>query len=253
MKGLKGKNAIVTGGGSGIGRQVAIRLAEEGVKVHILDINLKGAKESLGKLGDQAGMALEVDISDYDTVTNALKQILDVDETVSCLVNNAGWDRAIPFMETDADLWKKVIDINYLGPIHLLHATLPAMVKAGVGKVVNISSDAGRVGSSGESIYAGCKAGVIALGKSIAREVAKTGICINTVCPGPTDTALFADFAGEGDYGQRIRQGLERAIPMRRLGQPEDLAGVVAFLLSEDANFITGQVISVSGGLTMHG
>lgn len=253
MKGLTGKNVVITGAASGIGRQVAMRLAEEGVRVHILDINIAGAKETLASLGDQAGKAFAVDISDYNSVTEAITEIHEADGSIHCLVNNAGWDKAIAFMETDPHLWKKVIDINYLGPLHLLHATLPHMTKAGKGMIVNISSDAGRVGSSGEAVYAGCKAGVIALGKSIAREVARKGVCVNTVCPGPTDTALLEDFAGEGEYGQRIRQGLERAIPMKRLGQPEDLAGIVTFLLSDEASFITGQVISVSGGLTMHG
>jgi 2-hydroxycyclohexanecarboxyl-CoA dehydrogenase len=127
------------------------------------------------------------------------------------------------------------------------------MRASGTGRVVNISSDAGRVGSSGESVYAGCKAAVVAFGKSVARELARDGVCINAVCPGPTDTALFRDFAGEGEYAERLRAGLERAIPMRRLGQPDDVVGIVCFLLSEEARFITGQVISVSGGLTMHG
>ena len=132
-------------------------------------------------------------------------------------------------------------------------AVLPIMAEQGHGKVVNVASDAARVGSSGEAVYAGCKAAIIAFGKSVARELAKKGVCINTVCPGPTDTAFFREFAGEGEFAEKLKAGLERAIPMRRLGEPADVAGIVTFLASEEANFITGQVISVSGGLTMHG
>ena len=253
MKGLEGQNIIVTGAADGIGKHIALRLAEEGVKIHILDINGSGLEKMAALLGENAGLMLETDISDYARVKESVEKIVAETGVINGLVNNAGWDRAIPFLETDPDLWQKVIGINYSGPLHLMHAVLPYMAREGKGKVVNIASDAGRVGSSGEAVYAGCKAGVIALGKSLARELARRGICINAVCPGPTDTALLADFAGDGEYGQRIRQGLEKAIPMRRLGQPQDLAGMVAFLLSDEAGFITGQVISISGGLTMHG
>ncbi|MDH3726874.1 MAG: SDR family oxidoreductase, partial [Myxococcales bacterium] len=172
---------------------------------------------------------------------------------IDTLVNNAGWDRGAPFLETEPELWAKIIAINYQGPLNMHREVLPLMLDRKRGKVVNVASDAGRVGSSGEAVYAGCKAAVIAFGKSVAREMARSGICINSVCPGPTDTAFFRDFAGEGEYGEKLREGLRRAIPMRRLGQPDDIPGIVAFLASDDADFITGQVISVSGGLTMHG
>lgn len=250
MDGLTGRNALVTGAGAGIGAAIAGRLDREGVRVHVLDIS--AAAESVAQLS-HGGLALEADISDYDAVTSAINRLLEVDGHLDLLVNNAGWDHAAPFLETTPGLWRKVVDINYMGPIHVLHAVLPGMVAQGAGRVVNIASDAGRVGSTGEAVYAGCKAGVIALGKSIARELARSGVTINAVCPGPTDTRLFADFAGDGEFGERVRRGLERAIPMRRLGQPQDLAGIVAFMLSDEAEFITGQVISVSGGLTMHG
>lgn len=252
MEGLAGKNALITGAGGGIGAAIASRLDRAGVRVHVLDIDGVAAQARVAQL-EHDGLALEVDIADYDAVAAAVNRLLTVEGSIDLLVNNAGWDHAAPFLDTTPGLWRKVVDINYMGPIHVLHSVLPAMVVQGQGRVVNISSDAGRVGSTGEAVYAGCKAGVIALGKSIARELARSGITINAVCPGPTDTALFAEFAGEGEFGDRVRRGLERAIPMRRLGQPEDLAGIVAFLLSDEARFVTGQVVSVSGGLTMHG
>ena len=172
---------------------------------------------------------------------------------IDILVNNASWDVAMQFVETTPEFWDKVIAINLRGPLNLHHAVAPLMIDAGGGKVINIASDAGRVGSSGESVYSACKGGIIAFSKTLARETARKDVRVNVVCPGPTDTALLRSFMGEGEYGQKIYEGLKRAIPLKRLGQPEDIPGIVAFLASDDANFITGQVISVSGGSTMHG
>jgi len=172
---------------------------------------------------------------------------------IEILVNNAGWDRAAPFLETDEALWRKVVAINLMGPLNLHHAVLKGMGARGRGRVVNIASDAGRVGSSGEAVYSACKGGIIAFSKTIAREMARQRITINVVCPGPTDTALFRDFAGEGERGEKLKAALTRAIPFGRLGKPEDLPGAIVFLASDDAAFITGQVLSVSGGLTMNG
>ena len=169
------------------------------------------------------------------------------------LVNNAGWDKAAPFLASTPDLWKKLIDINLYGPINMHYAVLPRMVEKKRGRVVNIASDAGRVGSSGESVYSACKGGIIAFTKTLAREHARHNIQLNTVCPGPTDTPLLRSFAAEGEAGTKLIEGLTRAIPMKRLGQPTDYPGIVAFLASDDAAFITGQTISVSGGLTMNG
>ena len=255
MRGLNGKTVLVTGGGSGIGRAIAMRFAQEGSIVGIFDINLDGARESVEIIAKAGGKAIcrEVDITDYEAVKGNLVSLEAEAGPIGILVNNAGWDQAIGFLDTDPALWKKVIDINYYGPIHMHYAVLPGMVERGGGKVVNIASDAGRVGSSGEAVYAGCKAGVIALTKTLAREFARANINLNVVCPGPTDTPLLKEFAGDTDEGRRIVESLKRAIPMRRIGQPEDYPGIVAFLASDDADFITGQTISVSGGLTMHG
>lgn len=254
MRGLENKVAVVTGGGGGIGTQICSRLAAEGSLVAVLDIDGDAARRTVERIGDAGrACAVSVDITDPDSVRRAIAEVVEAYGTVDILVNNAGWDRGAPFLETDPELWAKIIAINYQGPLNMHREVLPLMASRGGGRVVNIASDAGRVGSSGEAVYAGCKAAVIAFGKSVARELARRGITINAVCPGPTDTAFFRDFAGEGEYGDKLRAGLERAIPMRRLGRPEDIPGIVAFLASDDATFITGQVISVSGGLTMHG
>ena len=253
MRGLQNKVAIVTGAGGGIGKEICARLAELGCHLAMFDVN----RDALGG-DDPANSDVNrsnhvVDVSDYDAVGHAVSAAIEIHGRIDILINNAGWDIAQPFIETKPEFWDKVIDINYKGPLNLHHHVLPHFVEQGHGKIINVSSDAGRVGSTGEAVYAGCKAALTGFGKSVARELAKSGICINTVCPGPTDTQLFAEFAGEGEFGQKVRQGLARAIPMRRLGQPEDVAGMIVFLASDDAGFITGQTISVSGGLTMHG
>lgn len=252
MRGLENQVAVVTGGGGGIGREICARFAEEGAHVAVLDIDAETARHTVQAIGDTA-RAFAVDITDPRSVKQAVADVVGALGTIDTLVNNAGWDRGAPFLETEPELWAKIIAINYQGPLNMHREVLPLMVERKRGKIINVASDAGRVGSSGEAVYAGCKAAVIAFGKSVAREMARNGICINAVCPGPTDTAFFRDFAGEGEYGEKLRQGLKRAIPMRRLGQPDDIPGIVAFLSSDDADFITGQVISVSGGLTMHG
>ncbi len=249
---LSEKVIVVTGGGGGIGRAISRRLVAEGARVAVTDLDLVAAEQTVTEAQGDA-KAFQIDIADALSVTQSLDNVIKHFGRIDGLVNNAGWDQGGSFLDLDPTVWDKIIAINYKGPLNMHHQVLPLMVEQGHGKIVNIASDAGRVGSSGEAVYAGCKAAVIAFGKSVARELARKGVCINAVCPGPTDTALFRDFAGEGEYGERLREGLKRAIPMRRLGEPEDVAGIVAFLLSDDANFITGQVISVSGGLTMHG
>jgi 2-hydroxycyclohexanecarboxyl-CoA dehydrogenase len=170
---------------------------------------------------------------------------------VDVLVNAAGWHELKPFLETDEALWQRVVEVNYKGCLRTTKAVLPGMIERRFGRIVNIASDAGRVGSSGESVYAGAKAAVIAFGKTIAREVATKGITVNAVCPGPTRTPMLEGMAGSDERGAKLIAALERAVPMKRLGEPADVAGAVASLASEQAGYITGQTLSVSGGLTM--
>lgn len=242
---------IVTGAASGIGRATAHRLGEEGAFVGILDRDAAGGEacaEAIRSAGGRA-LAIAVDITNGTQVEDAVAHFTKEAGEIRGLVNNAGWDVARPFLETEPEFWQKVIDINLVGPLHVTKAVLARMRDAGRGRVVSIASDAGRVGSSGEAVYAACKGGIIAFSKSVARELAKTGITLNCVCPGPTDTPLLANIEETG----RLAKALERAIPMGRLARPDDFPGLIAFLLSDEASFVTGQTISVSGGLTMHG
>lgn len=255
MRGLKDKVAIITGAAGGIGRSLVQRFLEEGARVAAFDLNQAGLDQVKAQFPQYAGQlsTVQLDITDHDAVVKAVQKVHADLKQIDILVNNAGWDVAKQFVDTTPDLWDKLIAINLKGPLSLQHAVVPLMVAAGGGKIVNIASDAGRVGSSGESVYAACKGGIIAFSKTLARETARVGVRVNVVCPGPTDTALLQSFTGGGEFGQKIYDGLKRAIPLKRLGQPEDIPGAVAFLASDDANFITGQVLSVSGGLTMHG
>ena len=233
MKGLKGKTAIVTGGAAGIGAAIVARFKDEGVKTIVFDLNAEK----------------KVDITDY----GAVKRAVDEAGPVDILVNNAGWDMFKPFLKTDPAFWQKIISINLLGAMNMLHCVLPGMVERGGGKVVTIASDAGRVGSSGEAPYSACKGGIIALTKTLARELASKGVRLNTVCPGLTETNMLTEFMKGAGNPEKLAEAYRRAIPIGRLGKPEDIAGAVLFLASDDAEFITGQTISVSGGLTMHG
>ena len=254
MRGLKDRNVLVTGGANGIGAAIARRLAEEGSAVAILDLDAAAGEKVVGEIKAACGRASShaVDISDYDAVKRAVESIESASGPVSFLVNNAGWDRAANFLDTTPEFWSKVVAINLYGPLNVSHIVLRGMAARGFGRVVNVASDAGRVGSSGEAVYSACKGGMIAFSKTMARELVSKGVIVNTLCPGPTDTAILRSFL-EGPDGAKIAEGLKRAIPMRRLGVPEDYPGLVAFLLSDDAAYITGQTISVSGGLTMQG
>jgi 2-hydroxycyclohexanecarboxyl-CoA dehydrogenase len=188
-------------------------------------------------------------VTDTASVTAGVQLASDGLGPIDVLVNNAGWDALRPFLETDEQFWDRIIEINFKGCLRVTHAVLPGMVERGWGRLVHLGSDAGRVGSSLESVYSGAKGGVIAFTKTIAREVARSGVTANTVCPGPTRTPLLEGMTKEG--GERLVESLTRAVPMRRLGEPEDAAAAVAFLASDVAGYVTGQTLSVSGGLTM--
>jgi 2-hydroxycyclohexanecarboxyl-CoA dehydrogenase len=253
FRGLKDQIAIVTGGGSGIGRAISLRLAEEGCRLAVFDLNAAGAEETIRLAAGGTAAAFVVDITDHAAVMAAVERVESEVGGIGILVNNAGWDRMMNFVDTDPMFWRKVIDINLVGHLNLHDAVLPRMVARRSGRVINIASDAGRVGSSGEAVYSACKGGMIAFAKTIAREHARHGIRVNTICPGPTQTPLLASFADGMSGGAKLVERLQQAIPLRRLGQPEDYPGLVAFLASSDAEYITGQTISVSGGLSMSG
>jgi len=240
--------ALVTGGARGIGRAIALALAADGRTVAVADLLGDEAEQTAAEIG---GLGIALDVTDPPSVTAAVDRVRTELGPVSVVVNCAGWDELRPFLDTDEEFWQRVIDINFTGMLRVTKALLPRMVDAGWGRVLNIWSEAGRVGSSLESVYSGAKGGVIAFTKTIAREVARSGVTANTVWPGPTRTPLLEGMAGEGEKGQKLVAGLERAVPMRRLGEPEDVAAAVAFFASERAGYITGQTLSVSGGLTM--
>lgn len=252
MRGLAGKTAIVTGAAGGIGRALSRRLASEGAKVGLFDLRADAAQAAAVHIGHGA-TAHACDITELTSVAAAVAAFEAIHGPTDILVNNAGWDKFAYFLDTTPADWERIIAINLKGPLHLHHAVLRGMQARRQGRVVNIASDAGRVGSSMEAVYSACKGGIISFTKTIAREMARSNVTVNCVCPGPTDTPLLQAFLGEGEQGQRAYDGLKRSIPLKRLGQPDDLAGMVAFLSSDDAAFITGQVISVSGGLTMSG
>jgi len=253
MSSLQRRIALVTGAGSGIGRAIASRLAHDGARVAVVDINMAGAQETQQMIRNDHGdaLAVQADITELDAVRNAVRQVHEALGRIDILVNNAGWDRVEPFTQNAPDLWDKIINVNLKGPIYCCRAVADDMIEAGGGKVISISSDAARVGSTGEAVYAACKGGIIALSKTLAREWARHQINVNVVCPGPTETPLLQEVTAGVD-GAKIIAAMTRSIPFRRLGTPEDIAAAVAFFASAGADFITGQVLSV-GGLTMAG
>lgn len=255
MKGLKNKVVIVTGGAGGIGSATCRRLVEEGAKVAIFDMNVQAAEKLAAEINNQNGQALAVqcDITQSDKVEQAVQRIEVAFGPVDGLVNNAGWDIFKPFIKSNSQEWNKLIQINLIGMLNMHFAILKGMVERNAGSIVNIASDAARVGSSGEAVYAACKGGMISFSKTLAREHSRNNIKINVICPGPTDTALLAAVTDSALNPEKLRAAFIRAIPLGRFGQPEDLASSIAFFLSDDASFITGQVLSVSGGLTMTG
>jgi len=248
---LAGKVAVVTGGASGIGRAIAEALAREGARVAVLDLNETGARETVAALerAGGKGSAHRVDVTDVAAVDATIDGIAAREGGLHVLVSCAGWDKPMPFIETTPDFWDVILAINLKGPIACTRAALRHMTTQEAGKIIFIASDAGRVGSTGEAVYSAAKGGLIAFTKTIARETARHRINVNCVCPGPSDTPLFQnEFAAKSP---KLAESLKRVIPWGRLGVPEDVAPAVVFLASDDAGFITGQTLSVSGGLTM--
>lgn len=255
MRGLENKTVIVTGGGGGIGGATCRRFAAAGARVAVFDVNEAAAGTVVEAIAGDGGtaQAFVCDITDRASVDQAVSSVNAALGPANVLVNNAGWDVFRPFIDTDPELWGKIISINLVGALNMHHAVLPGMIEARQGRIVNVSSDAARVGSSGEAVYAACKGGLVAFSKTLAREHARQNITVNVVCPGPTDTALFDDYKQGAGNPEKLIQAFERSIPLGRIGQPDDLPGAVLFFASDDAAYITGQVLSVSGGLTMNG
>ncbi|WP_028935971.1 SDR family NAD(P)-dependent oxidoreductase [Pseudonocardia spinosispora] len=247
MTRLRDKIAIVTGAGRGIGRGIAEKMAAEGATVVVTDIDETTASETAAALGGEA-IGIRTDVTARDSVNAMVEQVTERYGRMDVLVNNAGWDKVGPFVDSDPADWDRVIQINLYGVLNTSYAVLPIMGEQGHGSVVNIASDAGRVGSSGEAVYSAAKGGIIAFTKTMAREMSRRQVNVNCVCPGPADTALFNSIGGDNP---KLREALIKAIPFRRLAQPSDLANVVAFFASDEAGYVTGQTISVSGGLTM--
>jgi 2-hydroxycyclohexanecarboxyl-CoA dehydrogenase len=243
--------AIVTGGGQGIGRAIVLRLAEEGCHTAIFDLKPEIAEETQRLAKGGRVLVYGVDVGDRARVEAAVaKAEADLGPTW-LLVNNAGWDRPMPFLKTDRELWDRIIRINLYGSLNMHHAVCAGMAARGGGRVVNIASDAARVGTSDEAVYSACKGGMISFTKSVARELARKNVLLNVVCPGPTNTPMMQEVLGTGDSAVKWKDAMVRSIPLRRMGEPEDYAGIVAFLGSDDSGFMTGQAISVSGGMNM--
>lgn len=244
---LEGKVAIVTGAAQGIGKGIAERLVAEGASVVIADLNGELAQQTAKDLGE-SHHGIAVDIADRAAVDAMVAEVTEKYGQIDVLVNNAGWDKISPFLELDTDVWERIININLYGTLHCCQAVGKVMAEQNSGTIINIGSDAARVGSTGEAVYSACKGGVVAFTKTLARELARYSVTANAVCPGPSDTPLFAEIS---EQNPKLRQALERSIPLRRLALPEDLANAVAFFASPATAYITGQTLSVSGGLTM--
>jgi 2-hydroxycyclohexanecarboxyl-CoA dehydrogenase len=252
---MTGKSVIVTGGARGIGRAIVQTFAETGADVVIADFRAEEADVTAREISEATGRriaAVRTDVTNLDDVQALRDETTRLFGKIDVLVNNAGWDRLVPFLKTTPELWDRIISVNYRGVINTCYAVLPHMVERNQGSIVNVSSDAARVGSLGEAIYAGSKAAVIAFSKTLAREHARNNIRVNVVCPGLTETSLLEEMQQE-EFAKKVLGAMVNFIPLKRLGQPEDVAPMVVFLASEAARYITGQVISVSGGLTMAG
>ncbi len=245
--------ALVTGGARGIGAAIARGLAQDGLTVVIADLRTELAIDNASVIGAAGGrsLAVEMDVRDPASVAHGVGTAREWCGDIDVLVNVAGWDELKPFVDTDEEFWQEVLEVNFKGGMRLTHALLPAMIERRWGRIINISSDAGRVGSSLEAVYAGAKGAIISFTKTLARETARLGVTANIVCPGPTDTEMLQDVAAAHQDADKVLERLARAVPMKRLGKPDDVAAAVRFFASEGAGYITGQTLSVSGGLTM--
>src|SRR6201995_1468824 len=245
--------AFVTGGAQGIGQGISETLGANGFRVTVADLNLEAAEATAKRIAESGGeaIAVHVDVTDTNSVRGAVKTVVDELGDIEIVVNNAGWDDFMPFLKPSEDFWDKILDINFKGALRVIHAVVPGMVERGFGRVINIGSDAGRVGSSLEAVFSGAKGGIIAFTKTLAREVATKGVTANTVCPGPTDTPALRKFLESSGDAEKVLAGMVRGVPMKRLGTPSDIGPAVAFFASDAAGFVTGQTLSVSGGLTM--
>jgi 2-hydroxycyclohexanecarboxyl-CoA dehydrogenase len=251
---MSNRVAFVTGGAQGIGKGISEALGAAGFRVAVADLNLEAAEKTAAEIAENGGEAIgvEVDVTSTDSVAAAVRTVTERLGPIEVAVNNAGWDDFMPFLKTTEEFWDRILEINFKGGLRVTQAVVPGMVERGWGRVINIGSDAGRVGSSLEAVYSGAKGGTIAFTKTLAREVARKGVTVNTVCPGPTDTPALRKFAdASGEDADKVINGMVGAVPMKRLGQPSDIGAAVAFFASDATSYITGQTLSVSGGLTM--
>ncbi|MGH7071571.1 MAG: glucose 1-dehydrogenase [Acetobacteraceae bacterium] len=255
MSQFQGKTIVITGAGRGIGGATARRFAAAGGEVAVFDRDLAAAERTSADIVKDGGTARPYgcDITDRAAVEAAVAATEADLGPIDVLVNNAGWDIFRPFLKTTPADWQRLIAINLVGALHMHHVVLPLMAARKRGRIVNVASDAARVGSSGEAVYAACKAGVVALSKTLAREHARDGITVNVVCPGPTATRLFEDYKKGAGNPEKLVEAFRRAIPLGRIGEAEDLPGAILFFASDAAAYVTGQVLSVSGGLSMVG
>lgn len=247
---MKDKVVIVTGGGRGIGEGICRKLASEGAKVVVADLLFDKALATAKGIEKDGGVAiaLRTDVTKRVDVVLMIGKVVEEFGRIDVLVNNAGWDKVEPFLDSTEETWDKILSINLKGVLYTCKEILPLMIQQGYGKVVNISSDAGRVGSSGEAVYSAAKGGIIAFSKTLAREMARYKINVNVVCPGPADTPLFQEISS---YNPKLAGALEKTIPFRRLANPNDIANAVCYFASDEAEYVTGQTLSVSGGLNM--
>lgn len=252
--GAQGKTAVITGGAKGIGRSIGLRLAREGAHIGILDIEKERAEKTAQEITGHGvkAIALECDVTDYDKVKQAVAKVHEYCGSIDILINNTGIDKSQFFVDTDQALWERIINVNYKTFLNATHVCIPYMIEQKSGTIVSLGSDAGRIGNSGEVLYCGTKAAIMSSSKALARELARFNIRVNCVSPGPVQTDLLTGLH-EGEKGKRIMEAVAKMIPMKRLGEPEDVADVVAFFISDDARYLTGQVLSVDGGLTMIG